>query len=332
MFKPSAIGDVVHALPILNLLKRRWPEARVSWLATPACAPIVRGNPQVEEVIEFNRPRYGHAWRSPTASLAMWRFIRGLRERRFDLVIDLQGLFRSGWMSWATGAPMRVGFDDAREGAPWFYTHAVSSGGWWHQHAIGRYLHLAKALGCDIEPVEFHFAVSEANRARARELVPDGTAFAALVPGTHWPTKRWPAEKFAELVNPLREEFGLQSIVLGGPDEKELGEKIIGARNLIGATKLPETIALLERAALVITNDSGPMHIASALGRPLVALFGPTSPLLTGPYGRMDSVVRLGLPCSPCYSRKCSHQSCLQWLGADLVLEKARQQLMARAV
>src|ERR1700683_663308 len=123
MFKPSAIGDVVHALPILNLLKRRWPEASVSWMVTPACAPIVRGNPQISEVIEFNRPRYGHAWRSPTATLSMWRFIRGLRERKFDLVIDLQGLFRSGWITWATGAPIRVGFEDAREGAPLFYTH-----------------------------------------------------------------------------------------------------------------------------------------------------------------------------------------------------------------
>jgi lipopolysaccharide heptosyltransferase I len=327
IFKPSAIGDVVHTLPILNLLKLRWPAAKISWLITPICAPLVLDHPQVDEVIQFNRKRYGHAWRSPTASAAFFRFMKELRDRQFDWVLDFQGLFRSGWMTWATGAPIRVGFDDAREGAPYFYTHAVPSGGWWHQHAIGRYLHLASALGCAMEPIEFQFAVNDADRASVADMIGATNRFAVLIPGTHWATKRWPAEKFARLVAPLKERFGLDTIVAGGPADAVEAAQIGAAVNLVGRTTLRQTIALLERAALVVANDSGPMHIASALGRPLVTLFGPTSPILTGPYGRLDTVLRLDIPCSPCYSRTCSHQSCLQWLEIEPVLRLAEKQM-----
>jgi heptosyltransferase-1 len=330
IFKPSAIGDVVHTLPILNLLKRRWPDAKISWLITPVCAPLVQGHPQVDEVISFNRKRWGHLWRSPTATTAFIKFMMSLRNRHFDWVLDFQGLFRSGIMSWATGAPIRVGFDDAREGAPMFYTHAVPSGGWWNQHAIGRYLHLAAACGCEMGPVEYQFVVDDADRAAAASMVPNGTRFAILLPGTIWPTKHWPAEKFAQLVKPLKDRFKLESVILGGPADSAIAAKIAGAINLAGKTTLRQTIALIERAALVIANDSGPMHIACALNRPLVTLFGPTSPLLTGPYGRPDTVLRLDLPCSPCYSRTCSHQSCLKWLEIEPVLQLAEKQMAAR--
>lgn len=328
IIKPSAIGDIVHTLPILNLLRRRWPEAKLSWLVTPACAPLVENHPQVDEVIQFNRKRYGHAWRSPTASSAFFGFIKSLRDRQFDWALDFQGLFRSGWMSWASGARVRVGFDDAREGATMFYTHPVPSGGWWHQHATGRYLHFASALGCETEPLEYHFAVTETDREVVAGMLPQ--RYAVLIPGANWLSKRWPAENFAALVGLLKERFGLEAVTIGGPDDAEAGEKIGAPFNLIARTTLPQTIALLEKAALVIGNDSGPMHIAGALNRPLVALYGPTSPILTGPYHRLNSVVRVDVPCSPCYSRTCSHQSCLRWLEVEPVLEQAERQL-ARA-
>ena len=328
IYKPSAIGDVVHTLPILNLLRRRWPEAKISWLITPACAALIENHPRVDQVFVFNRGRFGHAWRSPTASTAMFRFLGGLRRQKFDLVIDFQGLFRSGWMTWATGAPTRVGFADAREGATAFYTHRVSSGGWTHQHAIGRYLHLAAALGCDVEPIEFHFAVDDADRAYVASLLPGDSPFAVLLPGTNWLSKRWPIERYAAIVSPLRERFGLKTVIAGAPVDADLARQIPDAdANLVGRTHLRQTIALLERAALVIGNDSGPVHIAAALGRPLVALYGPTNPLLTGPYGRDDAVLRQQLVCSPCLSRTCSHQSCLQWIGIEPALRLARRQM-----
>jgi heptosyltransferase I len=217
---------------------------------------------------------------------------------------------------------------DAREGARWFYTHWVPVGTP-ERHAIERYLCVTEALGCGRGPVEFPFATDERDREQVAALAPE--RYAVLLPGTNWPTKRWPVERFAGLIEPLRERFGLTAVVAGGPTETDLGAKIAavapGVIDLTGRTSLRQLVALLERAALVVANDSGPMHIAAALGRPLVTPFGPTNPVRTGPYGRMESVIRLDIPCSPCYSRRCSHQSCLQWLGVGPVVRLAEEQM-----
>ena len=292
---------------------------------------MLEAHPLLDEVLVFNRRRFGHAWRSPTASFALWRFGRALRKHEFDLVIDLQGLFRSGWLSWQTGAPVRIGFSHARGG--WaFYTHRVPNSPL-SVDAVERYLRVADALGLGRNPVEFRFATNDADRSAIEaKLAPlgAGSRFAVLLPGTNWATKRWPAESFAALVEPLRERFGMASVVAGGHDDVELSSCIPGL-NLVGKTSLRELVALLERADLVIANDSGPMHIAAALGRPLVALYGPTSADRTGPYDRMDSVLQLDLPCRACYSRRCSHQSCLRWIMPEDVLSLAEKQLHAVA-
>jgi lipopolysaccharide heptosyltransferase I len=329
IIKPSAIGDVVHALPALNLLRRRWPAAKISWLVTPACAGLLEGHPQLDEVILFQRRRFGNAWRDPKALGGLWRFSRELRQRRFDLVIDLQGLFRSGWMAWKTRAPIRIGPSNARELGGIFYTHRPYVS--WDWHAVERYLAVAHALGCPKdEPVEFHFPTNDADRAAVEALVPEGTRYAVLLPGTNWMTKRWPVKHFAACVGPLKQRHGLASVIAGGPGDSKLAEQIPGGINLCGKTSLRQLVALLERAELVIANDSGPMHIAAALGRPLVSPFGPTNPQRTGPYDRLDSVLRVDVPCSPCYSRHCSHQSCLQWLKPDAVLSHADTQMRQR--
>src|SRR4051812_38676901 len=179
IIKPSAVGDVVHTLPILNLLRRRWPEARISWLVTPACAGLLEGHPQLHEVIHFERRRFATGWRNPKAAAGLWRFTRSLRERAFDLVIDLQGLFRSGWLAMRTRAPVRVGFDNAREYAWLAYTHRVPIATM-EQHAIERYLSVAEALGCGRGPVEFRFATDDVDRRYVDELVRDVGPFAVL--------------------------------------------------------------------------------------------------------------------------------------------------------
>jgi heptosyltransferase I len=326
IIKPSAIGDVVHALPVLNLVRRCWPDAHVAWLVTPACAGLLDGHPQLDEVIRFERRKFAEGWRKPSAAVGLFHFARELRARSFDLVIDLQGLFRSGWLAWQTRAPFRVGFANARELAPLFYTHRVAVGGV-EQHAIDRYLTLAESLGCGREPFEFNFATDDADRRFVSQLLKDDSPYAVLLPGTNWQTKRWPVEHFAATVAPLRERFGLRVIVAGGADDRPLAAGIPDALDLTGATNLRQLVALLERAAVVIANDSGPMHIASALGRPLVTPFGPTSPIRTGPYRRMDTVIRLDIACSPCFSRQCSHQSCLQWLKPEHVMREVERQL-----
>jgi lipopolysaccharide heptosyltransferase I len=325
IIKPSAIGDIVHALPVLNLIRRRWPAAHITWLVTPACAALVEDHPQIDDVMRFNRHGLGNAWHSPKAALELFGLNTDFRRRKFDLVVDLQGLFRSGWFLGQTGAPLRVGFDNAREFGWIFYTHRILSS--WEDHAVERYLCIAEALGLGKVPIEFHFAVDDDDRAQIAEKLPDPAPYAVLLPGANWDTKRWPAERFAALVQPLADRFGLRSIVAGGPGDRALASQIPGAQDLAGKTDLRQLIALLEGAKLVIAADTGPMHIAAALGKPLVTMYGPTDPIRTGPFGRMDTVVRLDLPCSPCFSRKCSHHSCLRWLQVDPVLSLAEKQL-----
>jgi lipopolysaccharide heptosyltransferase I len=321
--KPSAIGDVVHTLPVLNLLRRKYPAAHIAWVVTPACSGILEGHPQLNDVILFHR----NAGLTGLRALA-----KRLKSEKFDLVLDLQGLFRSGLFCWATKAPRKVGFANARELSPLFYTHKVPVPNV-EVHAMDRYLDLAEAVGCDRGPVEYVWPTDDADRAAVKAMVGE-RRYAVLLPGTNWATKRWPVEKFAAMVEPLRQRFGLDSVIAGrGDDTAALAPLAPAALNLEGKTNLRQLVALLEGAAVVFANDSGPMHIAAALGRPLVTLFGPTNPVRTGPFQRMDSVVRLEIVCSPCYSRRCSHHSCMKWLEIEPVLEEVQRQVskVARA-
>jgi lipopolysaccharide heptosyltransferase I len=326
IIKPSAIGDIVHALPILPRLRKLWPQAKLSWLVTPGCAGLVERHPLVDEVILFERKRFGRGWYNPAALWELAGFFGALRRRQFDLVIDLQGLFRSAWLSLASGAPRRIGFSNAREFAPLCYSELVDCS-WENDHAVERYLKIASALGCGDGPAEFQFAVDDDDRRYIEGLIPVGTAYAVLMPGTNWQTKRWPIEKFAGIVGPLRERFGLESVVAGAEADARLNGGIPAKFNLTAKTNLRQLVGLLERAELVIGNDTGPMHMAAAMGIPLVATYGPTDAVRTGPFGRADSVVRLDLPCSPCHSRTCCHRSCMEWLEIEAILQTAAEQI-----
>ncbi len=250
LIKPSAIGDVVHALPILNLLRKRWPAAHISWMVTPGCAGMLEGHPQIDEVILFERHRYAKLWRDPEMFMELLQLTRQLRSGKFDLVIDLQGLFRSGWLTYQTRAPIRVGFSNAREFAWLGYTHRVPVETM-EQHALERYLSITELLGCGREPVEFVFATSDADREFAANLTNGIDRFALLFPGTNWPTKRWPVAHFADLVEPLQQRFGLRSIVGGSTGEAQLASQIRGAVNLAGKTNLQPTHRGCSRASRI---------------------------------------------------------------------------------
>lgn len=326
--KPSALGDVVHALPVAELLRARFPAARISWLIAPPFAAIVEGHPCVDEVIRFDRRRLARWSRGPSQALSeLIGFGKSLAAREFDLVLDLQGLARSALLTFATNAPVRVGFAYARELAPLAYTHRIPWRGTSERHAVERYLDVAEALGCGRGPVRFQFAMSDADRAAVESIVDFAVPYAVLLPGTNWATKRWPIGHYAELAGRVEAELGLRAVIAGGADVVELARRVPSAIDATGRTTLPQLVALLQRASLVVANDSGPMHIACALGRPLVTIFGPTNPVRTGPYGRMDTVIRADIACSPCYSRKCSHTSCMVELTPDRVLNQARDAL-----
>jgi heptosyltransferase I len=324
--KPSALGDIVHTLPVLHLLRKRFGAAEISWLVVPAFAGLLEGHKDLDHVLLFERRRFANLWRDASAAKGLLSFAMSLRKQAFDLVIDLQGLLRSGWITWQTQAPVRVGFAYAREGATTFYTHVVNTDTL-EKHAVERYLDICESLGCGRGPVVFEFDLPDESRVTVGEMLDRETNYAVLMPGTNWATKRWPAERFEALIEVLKARHGLASVIAGGKDVLDMNRAWPGAINLAGRTNLKQLVALLEGAKVVLANDSGPMHIASALGRPLVTPFGPTSPVRTGPYGRPDTVARIDIACAPCFARHCVHHSCMQWLTVDHIADRIAESL-----
>ncbi len=313
--KPSSLGDVVHALPVLNGLRQRYPSAEISWLVGKPFAPLIAGHPQLDETIIFDREHFSRFGRRWAATRDFWRFVQSLRARRFELAVDLQGLFRSGFLTAASGARYRLGFSDAREGARLFYRQHISIPPG-TLHAVDKNYLVAGNLGFDDVPIRFDFALNGVERnaadAALRENdIDPATPFATLWPGARWETKRWPAERFSQLADLLHNEFNLFPVLMGDPGERELCERIAESAQttcavLAGKTNIRQAIAVIERAHVTITHDSAPMHFAAAFGRPLVAIVGPTNPERTGPYNRANCVVSAGLDCSPCYLKRAS--------------------------
>jgi lipopolysaccharide heptosyltransferase I len=306
ILKPSSLGDIVHALPTVNQIRLRYPNAHIAWLVNPEFRSLLINNPVIDQVIEFPR-------RQP---LALPGLIRFLRHERFDTVLDLQGLLRSGLLARATGARRRIGLSDSREGARLFHNEIVSVPSC---HAVDRYLLAARHLDCPDGPVTFPMPLASPTRHEG---------WIAINPSARWETKLWGDDRFAELIRRLPAD----RIVLTGSaaDRARLDRLAPGCRNLAGKTSLPELADLYAQCAVVVTNDTGPMHIAAAVGTPVVAIFGPTDPSLTGPYGPNHTILRAGLPCSPCLSRQCQHNphmECMTAITVDQVLAALQKYL-----
>jgi lipopolysaccharide heptosyltransferase II len=327
ILKPSSLGDVVQALPVLRLLKLHFREAEIFWWIDSALAPLIEGDPDLAGIVRFERRRWGKPRHWPE----MLRSLRWLRAQNFDLVIDLQCLLRSGVFAWLARGKFLAGLDEAREGARGFYDVAVPRKSF-HTHAVDWYLAVLPALGV---PVHKDFCWlperPEISAAVKSKWKTDGTKWIVLQPGARWENKRWPAENFAALVRTLAQKFpGTRFAVLGGKDDQSLGEIITRAEperalNLCGAISLPEMVEWIRLCDLMITNDTGPMHVAAALGKPLVALFGPTEPRRTGPYGQLENILRLDLPCSPCLKPVCHYEKpeeCLRAIPPAQVLQR----------
>jgi lipopolysaccharide heptosyltransferase II len=327
IIKPSSLGDIVHALPTVAALRRRFPSARITWLVKHEWAEVLEGNPHLDEVLALDL--------SPKGWPAAWRAVRA---GRFDTVVDLQGLLRSAVLGWISGAPLRIGFANGREGSPWFYTERVSVPSP-SMHAVDRYLLMTKYLGADpgeVKPSDFPLPHDTQAEARIEALlaatgVQAGAMLVAMNPSARWETKRWPFESFAAVGDRLQQDGAARVLLIGGRDERPTGEQVLRAMrtmsvDLMGRTTLKELIALLRRVRLLVTNDSGPMHLASAVGTPVIALFGPTDPDRTGPYGAGHTVLRSGVPCSPCFSRRCANavtMECLTTIHPEQVIEAA---------
>ena len=318
ILKPSSLGDVVQALPVLRLLKRHLPASEIYWWIDSNLAPLLEGDPDLTGVVRFERRR----WAAPRHWGETWHRVRWLREQAFDWVIDLQCLMRSGIFAWLANGKRSIGLDEPREGARGFYDHIVQRPSPL-THAVDWYLRVLPVLGVPVAG-DFDWLPPRPTAAESvrRKWPVNGARWLVLQPGARWPNKRWPAEAYAELVRLLAPANpGLRFAILGSEEERSLGEviaRVDPARclDLTGRLSLPEMIEWIRLSELMVTNDTGPMHVAAALGRPVFALFGPTEPRRTGPYRQLDHVVQFRLPCVPCLKPRCAYVKPLECLRA----------------
>jgi len=297
--KPSALGDIIMALPALSALRKSFPQTRISWLVRPEFADILRENPFVDEVILFDRKFLGKAWYNIKALSAIFSLIRKLRNRHFDLTVDLQGLFRTAGLCWLSGCRKRFGMADGREFATVFYTDKVTLGND-SIHMVDYYLKVAQEAGGDISQIDFAIAENpQADRAvddllQKNNLTRDN--YVILMPGSTHKDKCWPIERFAAVADKIKNEFGISVVAIGSSSEKGLCDELNAAAktqvvNLAGLTSISELVSLVRSAKLAITNDTGPGHIAIALGVEVVFLFGPSNHTRIGPYKKDDSFI-----------------------------------------
>jgi len=332
ILKPSSLGDVVQALPVLRLLKQHLPQSEIYWWIESTLAPLLEGDPDLTGLVPFDRRR----WAAPRNWAALWRGLRWTRQQAFDWVIDLQCLARSGAYAWLANGKLTIGLDEPREGARGYYDVVVRRPSF-HTHAVDWYLEVLRPLGV---PATRSFQwlpprPDVAARVREKWSVPNAP-WVALQPGARWLNKRWPLEAFAELLRLLAEvRTDLRFALLGGAEDCALGETIHRAApgrclDLTGRLSLPEMVEWLRLSQLMVTNDTGPMHVAAALGTPVVGLFGPTAPQRTGPYGQQQRVLQLELPCSPCLKSRCHYAKpleCLRALSPESVVKAVLERL-----
>jgi lipopolysaccharide heptosyltransferase I len=323
LIKPSSLGDIIHSLPVLTALRRRYPKAHLTWVVNRTYEPLLQGHPDLDSTLPFDRTT--SRFEPIQAVLGYVRFLRALRRQRFDLVLDLQGLLRSGVMCLASGAPRRVGLSTAREGATWFYTDIVPVGDTNAMHAVDRTWLIAEALGAGGGPKQFRVPLADSAKAWAEAVLHDWPRpWLMFGVGARWLTKRWPPEHFAALAERAQREFGGTVVFLGGRDETPLARATASylsgpIRDLTGRTTLPQLAALLARADVMVANDTGPLHLAAALGRPVVAPYTCTSVQRNGPYGAQAGAVETRVWCQGSYLKRCRRLECMTELTPERI-------------
>lgn len=328
ILKPSSLGDVVQALPVLRLIKQHRPEASVFWWIDSRLAGLLEDDPDLDGLALFQR----HGFAAPRVWQQYWRTVRWMRARDFDWVIDLQALARSGIFAWLANGRLTIGLDTPREGARAFYDLAVPRGGA-GVHAVDWYLRVLDILRVPRGASFVWLPPRPAVASRVRERFGAGETMISLQPGARWLNKRWPVENFAAVMRALAQRRpAARFAILGGAEDRELGARLaalaapVRCLDLTGQLSLPEMVEWIRATSLMITNDTGPMHVAAAVNTPVVAVFGPTDPRRTGPYGQLAGVCQARLPCVPCLSPRCGNPrslECLYLIPPAAVVEEA---------
>ncbi|MCH9649096.1 MAG: lipopolysaccharide heptosyltransferase I [Deltaproteobacteria bacterium] len=330
LIRTSALGDVVHTLPVLTALRRHFPEGHIGWVVESSMAPILQGHPDLDELI----PVRFRAWRKRLTKTVTWKemlqFRRAIRSFQADVVVDLMGNHKAGAVAALTGCNRRIGFARRSRREP-------SSSLWINEgvhprrlHAVERALELLEPLGVPFETPDFQGSklFQGAALGDLQQVLPaPSRPIALLIPGAGWHNKRYPTDSWGRVATQLRDHGELSVLIPCGPGEEPLSEKIVdashGAATNLGLVKLPALAALIRRSGIVLGGDTGPIHLAHALGTPVLCTMGPTTPYRHGPYGEADWAIWQELPCSFCYRRFTSPKACLQSLSVERVVSRA---------
>lgn len=320
----SSIGDVLHCTPVVRELKRACPNSHITWVVGRGPAGLLEANPYIDEVYVWPREKWEEHMRKGRFAEAwkLWQQLRSdLRARNFDIALDVHGLFLSGMVALASGAPRRIGLAHTRELNSLFMTETASrvKG---ETHVIQRYLSILQPFG--IKPASYHMTLELtqadsdfADCFLAKSGIKPGQELIALIPATTWTAKNWPPGYFAELATALDQHAAV--MLCGAPGDRDLAQQVLqqtnaAVINAVGETNLTQLAALLKKATVVVTGDTGPLHMAIAMGIPTVSIFGPTNPKRFGPLEAGHAVIEAKLACRTCHKAKCrfKHQRCMK--------------------
>lgn len=323
VLRMSALGDIIHTLPAVSALRESFPKATIDWLVDQKWAPILEENPSINNVIAVDRK----SWRD------VIKCVRRLRNSNYTVAIDFQSLYRSAIFGRLSGAAKRLGFDarySRESGAAFFYTKVVSPR---RLHKVEHNMELVEAAGARTDEIRFPLpAVTDAAAEVERILTANGAGdYFVLSPGGGWGSKCWPAERYGELHRALAGKYGWRGVVSFGPGERDLAERVRSSGGspepVVEMFDLRQLIALLRRAKFLVAGDTGPLHLASALGTPVVGLYGPTDPARNGPYSQQDVVVRKTRPEETTYHRDKSPSPAMLAITVQDVLEAIERRL-----
>lgn len=327
IIKMSSLGDVLHTLPFVAVLRDRFPRARISWLVHPQFAAFVPDPPMVDEILYFDKVKLKKLnWFGKWAYFKEMRAL--LQSRHFDLVIDMQGLFKSAVLAAISGCSHRIGYCEMREGSG--LASKAICGAHARDHVIERYLDVARYLGGKVEEIRFPMPELASEWASVQKKMPSlEGSYVVLAPGARWETKKWPVEYYARLAAEILAD-GCAVVLAGGPDDVVLGQAIQtltpGVTDLTGQTSLRELGALIQHCSFYISGDTGPLFIAAAFKKPLVALYGPTRPERTGPYGSEASVILIApVDCAGCLKKQCDNWICMKSLTPEMVFQEYKR-------
>ncbi|MHC5082780.1 MAG: glycosyltransferase family 9 protein [Planctomycetota bacterium] len=340
IIKPSALGDIVHALPVVSCLRQSFPAAKLTWLVRTEFAPLLNCVQGLDEVLLFDRKEMGKWYYSPKAFGGLRDFHRKLKNTHYDLVLDLQGLFRTGLFARMTGAPVRIGMSEAREGGTFFYTHKVKKPD--HSiHVLDYYHAVLQEIGIEGFSPEVHLDPPAKDKEAVRQLLSEkelnGKSYAVLIPSSAHASKCWPAEKFASIAGRLHEQLNAEIIAVGTGKDKPIVADIqqhsnIPIIDLTGATSIPQLVALLSQAKAVISNDTGPGYIAEAAGAPTVIIYGHTNPMRLIPYQRPECMAAVDPDKRGTTISSDNPAFAIDKVTLEMVMEKLNAQLTAQNV